>query len=60
VALNKADITETRSKVTRLRQAFARRKLPFFVVSAATGEGVPELLEAVWKSLRSQPTQDER
>ena len=39
-----------------LRQAFARRKLPFFVISAATGEGLPELLEAVWKLLRGLGT----
>jgi GTPase len=60
VVLNKSDITETRSKVTRLRQAFARRKLPFFVVSAATGDGVPALLEAVWKALHPKPAQADR
>jgi GTPase len=60
VVLNKSDITETRSKATRLRQAFARRKLPFFVVSAATGEGVPQLLEAVWKALKPPPSQADR
>jgi GTP-binding protein len=51
VALNKSDLPETSRQVTRVRTAFARRKLPFFVISAATGEGVPQLLEAVWKKL---------
>jgi GTP-binding protein len=60
VVLNKSDITETRSKASRLRQAFARRKLPFFVVSAATGDGVQELLEAVWKALKPPPSQADR
>ena len=47
--LNKSDLPETSRQVTRVRAAFARRKLPFFVISAATGEGMPQLLEAVWK-----------
>jgi 50S ribosomal subunit-associated GTPase HflX len=51
VALNKSDLPETSRQVTRVRAAFARRKLPFFVISAATGEGVPKLHEAVWKNL---------
>jgi GTP-binding protein len=54
VVLNKSDLPETRRRQKTLRQAFARRGLPFFVVSTITGEGVPELLEAVWKALQQR------
>jgi GTP-binding protein len=51
VVINKIDLPDTRRQLTRLRQAFGRRKLPFFAVSAVTGDGMPELLEAIWKQL---------
>jgi GTPase len=53
VALNKGDLPDTRKHAARLRQAFVRRGLPFFVISAATGEGVPPLLEAIWSALQA-------
>ena len=31
--------------------SFAKKKIPLFLVSAATGDGVRELLLAVWKKL---------
>jgi GTP-binding protein len=51
VALNKVDLADTRKRVSRLRTAFDRRGLPLFPISATTGEGIPELLEAAWKLL---------
>jgi GTP-binding protein len=54
VVLNKSDLPDTSRQVTRVRAAFTRRKLPFFVISAATGEGVPQLLEAVWRGLQAE------
>jgi GTP-binding protein len=54
VVLNKSDLPDTARQVTRVRAAFARRKLPFFVISAATGEGVPQLLETVWRTLKAE------
>lgn len=51
VVLNKIDNPDSRRRVTRLRQAFVRRGIPFFAMSASTGEGVPELLEAIWKQV---------
>jgi len=45
VAFNKVDITENRAVFSRLRE-----KLPgAHCISAATGEGVSELLEALWQ-----------
>jgi GTP-binding protein len=52
VVLNKTDLPDTRKKLRSVAQAFARRKLPFFAISAATGEGLSELCEAMWKLLR--------
>lgn len=51
VVLNKADLPDVRRRAPRLRAAFERRQRPFFLVSAATGEGLPELLEALWRHL---------
>jgi GTP-binding protein len=60
VVLNKSDLPETGRQVTRVRAAFARRKLPFFVISAATGEGLPQLLEAVWRLLQAERQADQQ
>jgi GTP-binding protein len=49
VALNKVDLPEARRKVASLRKAFERRDVPFFAISAATGDGVAPLLESVWQ-----------
>jgi GTP-binding protein len=52
VVLNKIDLPDTRRQLARLRQAFTRRNLPFVAVSAVTGDGMPDLLELIWKRLR--------
>lgn len=48
VAVNKADLTETRERVEELRAAFAERGIELFVLSAVTGDGVTEILERLW------------
>jgi GTP-binding protein len=48
VVLNKIDMPEASRRLTVLKKAFARRKLPFFAISTVTGEGIPALLEAMW------------
>jgi GTP-binding protein len=58
VAINKVDLADTRKRVARLRTAFERRGLPLFAISATTGEGIPELLEAAWKSLAAASPKD--
>ncbi len=53
VALNKVDLPEARINLPRLKRAMARRALPVFSISAATGEGVGELLNAIAAELRA-------
>ena len=55
VVVNKLDLPDTRRKLATLRRTFARRKIPLHAISAATGEGLPVLLEAAWKVLSSAP-----
>jgi GTP-binding protein len=52
VALNKVDLPESREHLPRLKRSMTRRKLPTFPISAATGEGVPALMNAVAAALR--------
>ena len=52
VALNKVDLPEAKANLKRLRAAMKRRGLDVFEVSAATGEGVSDLLNAVGAVLR--------
>jgi GTP-binding protein len=52
VVVNKLDLPATRKKLPALKQLFARRGLPLLGVSAATGEGIPALLAALWTALQ--------
>jgi GTP-binding protein len=52
VALNKIDLTETREAAPAIQAAFAERGIELHLISAATGEGVTALLEAVWARLQ--------
>jgi GTP-binding protein len=49
VALSKADLTEVRDAYPALKRAFAKKKIPLHLVSAATGAGTREVLLALWK-----------
>jgi GTP-binding protein len=51
VALSKLDVTEAAEALSTLRARFAERGVQLLAVSAATGEGMRELLERVWGEL---------
>jgi len=51
VVVNKIDLPDVRRRLTALKRPFARRKIAVHAISAATGEGIPALLEAIWKAL---------
>jgi GTP-binding protein len=48
---NKADIPEAAANLKKLKSFAARRKLPFFVISAATRQGLKELVYAMKQTL---------
>jgi GTP-binding protein len=51
VAANKIDALDEPERLERLRTHLQQRGIPLYAVSAATGEGLPLLLEATWKKL---------
>ncbi len=53
-ALNKADVTENRERFEDLKGELA----PVFLLSGATGEGVPEILEALWQQVDRMRRED--
>lgn len=54
VALNKIDLPATRAAADELRQRFATRGIELHEISAATGEGIPELLERLWSRVHAR------
>jgi GTP-binding protein len=53
VVLNKVDATDVQIS-NEARRAFAERGVEMLTMSAATGEGVPAVLEALWSHLRRE------
>ncbi len=51
VALNKVDTDEGSELIAETRRVLRERNIPLFAISAATGEGVDKLLEALWRRL---------
>jgi GTP-binding protein len=53
VAANKIDAVgpEQKDAIAALRRRATKLDLPFLQISAATGQGLPELLEAMWRRL---------
>jgi GTP-binding protein len=54
VALNKIDTEEGRAQVEDTRRALRARGIPLFSISAHTGEGIPKLLEALWRRVAAK------
>jgi GTPase len=56
-AANKIDALDDPARLERLTAHLAGLHVPLFVISSATGEGVPALLEAMWREVaRSRQT----
>jgi GTP-binding protein len=51
VAANKIDALDDPARLERLEAHVRQRRLPFYRISGATGEGVGELLEATWRQV---------
>ncbi|MEX2663152.1 MAG: GTPase ObgE [Vicinamibacterales bacterium] len=54
VAANKIDALDDPDRLERLRGHLQERGVPLYPVSAATGEGLPLLLEAVWREVAAR------
>ena len=55
VAANKIDVLDDPSRLERLKAHAHRAGVPCFAVSAATGEGLAPLLEAMWQQVTPHP-----
>jgi GTP-binding protein len=55
LALNKIDIPEAQDRLPKLRRRLGVSRDMIFPISAATGEGIPALLQRVAEMLREQP-----
>jgi GTP-binding protein len=51
VVAHKVDAIDDPDRVTRLEAHVLERELPFFKASAATGQGIDVLLEAIWREV---------
>jgi len=60
VAVTKLDVTEVREKEPKLQEELQGLGCPVFFISAATGEGVPELLGKTLETLRGLPLREAR
>lgn len=52
VAANKADLLYEKEKTVELEASFRERNIPFYVISAATGEGIDALMIAAGEMLK--------
>jgi GTP-binding protein len=55
VVMSKLDVTETREAMPQLKRTLKRRGIELLGISAATGEGIPEMLDAIEKLLADNP-----
>jgi len=55
VVATKIDALDDEERVARLRTSAGEWRLPVFEISAVTGQGVPALLEAMWRRMTTRP-----
>ena len=55
VAANKVDVLDEPARLTHLTQHVTGHSISVFPISAVTGEGVGELLEAIWQIITTMP-----
>jgi GTP-binding protein len=58
-AANKIDVLDDPSRLERLGQRVADAGIPLYPISAVTGEGVPALLQALWRAVSGTDEEDE-
>jgi GTP-binding protein len=60
LVLNKVDLPATKKRLPSLKKIFSRRGLRLYGISAATGEGLPQVLEVAWKALVAAREEEKR
>jgi GTP-binding protein len=55
VVANKIDSLDEPDRLARLQKHMKKLKVPVYPISAVTGEGLPALLEALWKKVIEKP-----
>jgi GTP-binding protein len=55
VAANKIDALDEPERLARLSEHVTRLNVPLYPISCASGEGLPELLEAMWREVARAP-----
>jgi len=55
VVVNKIDLPQVKARLAEIRESFAAAGSKALFVSAATGEGIPELMAETMKILQSAP-----
>ena len=58
VVINKTDLPVVRENLTKVLPWFAERGLKVFPISAATGEGIPPLLDEIARNLWGKAEED--
>ena len=58
VVLSKADIPEVREAYPALKKRFGRSKIALHLISAATGEGMPEIIATLWDIVETSKKKD--
>lgn len=58
-AANKIDALDDPARLKALAKHLKKKKVPLFPISAVTGEGVPELAEAMWRVVSAPPAGDD-
>jgi GTPase len=58
VAINKLDLPQTRDRCEDLTKTFAEAGVTPIFISAATGENLPQLVQAVWKVIQEVQTKE--
>lgn len=59
VALNKIDLPQVRERAGEIRSRFEQKGYDLYLISSKTGEGLDELLQALFKELDTVPPDDE-
>jgi len=55
IVANKIDALDEPERLAKLQKYMAKLKVAVYPISAASGEGLPELLEALWKLVSAKP-----